>query len=88
MTPINFKESNVLLGRPPGMTEEECSGLHIFTNQEVCISRWKLNWKERLQILFVGEVWLGVMSGKTQPPVWLKSNYPFIVINERVAKKL
>ena len=84
MKAINFKESNVALGRPPGMSEEECSGLHIFTDQTVCISLWKLDWRERLKMLFTGKVWLGVLSGHTQPPVWVKADFPFVVINEKV----
>lgn len=73
----DFKESNVELGRPPGMTEEECTGLHIFTDGHVCISQWRPSFWERLKILFTGRIWLGILSGQSQPPVWLQTNYPF-----------
>lgn len=43
----------------------------VFTDTKMCVSCWKLNWKERLSALFFGTIWLGILSGATQPPVWL-----------------
>ena len=28
-------------------------------------------WEERIKALLFGRVWLSVLSGRTQPPVWL-----------------
>ena len=64
MTPIRFPEAN-----------KELTGnnrsLWVYTDGKQCISCWKLSWKQRLKALLFGKVWLSVLSGGTQPPVWL-----------------
>lgn len=72
MEGIKFKESNVCLGKPKNMTDEECGSLHVYTDGTICVSCWKMTWKDRLKALLFGRVWLGVLSGHTQPPVWLQ----------------
>lgn len=68
MIPIHFKESNrVLKGNPDGVEP-----LRIWTDGDVCISKWKISWKERFKILFGNPVYLGIKSGETQPPVWIE----------------
>lgn len=78
MKPINFDESNRTLQKPAGMTDDECGPLPIFTNGEQCISCWRPSLRERLSILIFGKVWVWVWFGKTQPPVALETQYPFI----------
>lgn len=65
--PIDFKYRNKILVCPP-----PCEPLSVFTDGEQCISCWQLSWKERLKTLIYGKVWLFVMSGETQPPVWIE----------------
>lgn len=71
MKPIKFNQANKNLLKPNSMTEEECSSLWVYTDGNQCISCWKMNWKQRIKALFFGKVWLSVMSGETQPPVWV-----------------
>jgi len=71
MKPDIFKEANITLLKPDSMTDKECSSLKVYTDGEVCISCWKLSLKERVKALLYGRVWLGILSGHTQPPVWL-----------------
>lgn len=71
MDAIQFEQSNKVLGPPPGMTNEECHDLPVWTDGSQCISLWRLSWKERFSALFFGRIWLCVLSGSTQPPVWL-----------------
>lgn len=71
MKPIKFKEANKNLLKPQNMTDEECSSLWVYTDGKACISCWKMSFKQRLSALFFGRVWLSVLSGQTQPPVWL-----------------
>jgi hypothetical protein len=72
MKPLKFKEATVELTKPASMTDEECSSLHIHQSETgECISLWTTTFWERLKFLFHGKLWLGVLSGKTQPPVWL-----------------
>lgn len=72
MKPTKFKEANIELKKPSSMTDEECSSLWILrTKDGQCISLWKTSFWERLKFLFHGKLWLGILSGKSQPPVWL-----------------
>lgn len=71
MKAIKFKEANKNLFKPDSMTDEECSSLMVYTNGRECVSCWRLTWKERLSALLFGRVWLSMLSGFTQPPVWL-----------------
>ena len=70
MKPINFKEANKTLMKPEGMIDEECGSLPVLTDGCECLSCWKMSWKERLSALLFGRVWVSVMSGGTQPPIW------------------
>jgi hypothetical protein len=69
--PVDFPEKTKTLQKPPSMTDEECSPLHVYSDGEVCISCWRPSWRERLSILWHGRIWLYVASGPTQPPVSL-----------------
>lgn len=59
------------------MAESECQSLPVWSDGKQCVSCWKPTFKERLNILFTGKVWLGVLSGKTQPPVFVAGESVF-----------
>ncbi|RPJ28026.1 MAG: hypothetical protein EHM33_05970 [Chloroflexi bacterium] len=69
MEPKKFEQANKTLTKPSNMTDEECGSLPVFTDGKVCISLWKMTWRERFSALFFGKLWLFVHSGYTQPPV-------------------
>lgn len=72
MKPLYFKEATVELKKPSSMSDEDCSSLFIHqTSDGTCISLWTTSFWERLKFLFHGKLWIGILSGKTQPPVWL-----------------
>lgn len=71
MKPIYFKEAQIELKKPVTMTDEECGSLWIYRANNQCISCWTISFWERLKFLFHGKLWLGILSGQTQPPVWL-----------------
>jgi len=72
MKAINFKEATVELSKPESMTDDECYSLPIHqTEGGTCISCWKASFWQRVKFLFHGKIWLGVLSGITQPPVWV-----------------
>ena len=72
MKPIKFDEANMELQPPPGLTEDECNSLWVYISPGgQCISCWKIPFLQRLKLLFHGRVWLSVIGGQTQPPVWL-----------------
>ncbi|ERI85132.1 hypothetical protein HMPREF1981_02019 [Bacteroides pyogenes F0041] len=77
MKPIDFPQSTKVLQRPSTMTDKECASLHVWSDGNQCVSCWEPTFKERLNILFGGKVWLGVLSGKTQPPVFVSGTRVF-----------
>lgn len=47
------------------------------------ISCWKLDWKERLKVLFRGRVYLGLMTfGSPIQPQWMAVSNPIVVKKE------
>lgn len=83
MKPIEFKGQTIVLQKPANMTDEECSPLAILQLDNTCISCWKMTWRERIKALFTGVVWLGVLSGRTQPPVYVTIDRPFKFTSNR-----
>lgn len=71
MNPIKFKEANKNLTKPKSMTDKECGSLWVFNDGNQNISCWKLSFKQRIKALFYGKIWLCVLSGNSQPPVWV-----------------
>lgn len=77
MNPIAFKNQTKVLQKPTTMTDEECGPLPVFNDGKECISCWQLSLRERLKIAFTGILWLRIVSGATQPPVWPTLEDPF-----------
>lgn len=77
MKPIDFPQSTKVLQKPGTMTDEECASLHVWSDGKQCVSKWHLSHWERVKVLFGQDIWLGVMSGKTQPPVFLAAERVF-----------
>ena len=71
MIPMKFEEANRCLTKPADMTDEECGSLWVYSDGHDCVSCWKLTFRERISVLLFGRVWLGILTGYTQPPVWL-----------------
>jgi hypothetical protein len=78
MKPIDFPQSTKVLQKPSSMTEKECSLLPVWSDGEKCVSCWKPSFIERLKILFTGKVWIGVLSGNTQPPIFVSGEHVFV----------
>jgi len=74
LTPIDFKESNKVLTKPKSMTDEECGSLFVMNDGKQNISCWKTPFWKRVRFLFHGKVWISVVSGNTQPPIWVDVN--------------
>ena len=78
MKPIEFKQQTIVLQKPSSMSDEECSPLAIHqTENGECISCWTATLKERIKFLFTGRIWLWVVSGRAQPPVYVGIETPF-----------
>lgn len=74
MRPIKFEQANKNLQKPSNMTDEECQSLWVYSDGEQCVSCWQLSFMERIKALFFGKIWISVLSGQTQPPIWLDAN--------------
>lgn len=75
--PVDFKFSNNYLGPPrraDGSAVPDVIGMHTWTDGQQSVSRWQLTWRERVQAMWHGHVWLGVLSGESQPPVYVATD--------------
>ena len=77
MKPIDFKQSTKVLQRSSEITDDGCASLPVWSDGTQCVSCWKPSLSERISLLFGGQVWLGVASGSTQPPVFLSGKNVF-----------
>jgi len=66
MKPIKFREQTGLL------TGKGCEILPIYSDGKICLSCWKMSFKERTRAVLFGRVWVWVRSGATQPPIALE----------------
>jgi hypothetical protein len=79
MKPIDFPQSTKVLQKPSNMLNSECQPLPIWSDGKECVSCWRPTLKERFRILFTGKVWLSVLSGVTQPPVYITGERMFVL---------
>jgi len=77
MKPVAFEQANTLLAPPEGWTPEECTPLPVHSDGATCISRWRPTEEQRQAISEGADIWLWVVSGRTQPPVALATESPF-----------
>jgi hypothetical protein len=66
--PIKFDGANALLAAPSGA--ENVDGLPVFRNGICCVSCWALSPDEVAEIARTGRIFITVLAGKTQPPVF------------------
>lgn len=65
-----FKQQTHILEKPKGI--ENYGKLPIHFSGSQCISKWKLNFFERLRILWHGTIFVGVYSSTpAQPPLYV-----------------
>ncbi len=81
MKPVTFPEQNISLGKPEGMTDEQCGSLPAFQGHDpegfpVIVSCWELSPEELEQVQETGKIYLVVIS-PTQPPLSLRVDSPF-----------
>jgi len=82
MKPVLFRYVNQTL-TPPVETEysenvDSVSSLPTWSDGAQCVSCWKMSLRERLSALLHGRVWLAVLSGGTQPPVYLQASKEYL----------
>ena len=75
MIPIEFFEQTTIIAKdqPPYLP------LPAYVSKDETISCWKFTWKERIQILFDGKLWLRQMNfGRPLQPQAPTVDYPFV----------
>jgi hypothetical protein len=87
MKPIEFKEQNKILTAPKGQ-EETCGSLPTYSDGQQSVSCWEVADAEYEQIKLHRKIWLGVLAGNSQPPVWLSGINPFEVNTDADRKEL
>ena len=71
--PILWEGANKLLGPPKNYEESQVCSMAIFTNGVVCVSKWKLSIEAIEEINRTGCLFASVLSGQTQPPIFIGS---------------
>lgn len=66
---VYFDGANMRLGPPPGA--ENVGDLYTFTNGYCSVSCWQLSPAEIAEINRTGRVFVSVLSGRTQPPLFV-----------------
>lgn len=70
MKPQRFTESNIVMRRPPNMTEEEYCDVHAYTDGQIVVTAWQPTPEELVKINLGEPVFLCI-NGQTMPPVSL-----------------
>jgi len=81
MQPIDFPEVNFVFNKPEGFTDEQCSSLPAYRQNEpgqfpLIVSCWKLSSEELAKVQETGVVWLTTV-GISIPPVAIEVKSPF-----------
>lgn len=84
--PVTFDQANFTFGKPPDMTDEQCSSLHVYkgecpvneqgTMMPVIISKWQPS-KEDIEAINKGAAIFLSITGQGMPPVSLFTENPF-----------
>lgn len=71
--PIDWEGANKTLNPPKGYEQEQVISMRIFSNGVVCVSKWKLSQQAIDEINNTGCLFVSLISGNTQPPVFIGS---------------
>ena len=69
--PINFDGSNIVMRAPEGA--ENVRDMHVFQTRHSSVSCWSVSEEELAEINLTGRIFLSVLLGGQQPPVYVGS---------------
>lgn len=72
--PVDWYGTNKNLVAPKDTTKEQVCDLPIFTNGVVCISHWQLSEEALKYVNETGCIYVSLISGASQPPVFIGSH--------------
>lgn len=70
-SPVQFDGANTLMRAPDGA--ENVQDMYVFRNAHAAVSCWELSPEEIAEISRTGKVFLSVLMGGAQPPVYVGS---------------
>lgn len=69
--PVDWNGANKILGPPKGYEEDQVCKMAIFTNGVVCVSKWQLSPEALKYAIETGCLFISIISGQTQPPIFI-----------------
>lgn len=72
-SPVLWEGANKLLGPPKTYEEEQVQSMAVFTNGVICVSKWKLSDAAIKELNETGCLFISVISGESQPPIFIGS---------------
>ena len=69
--PIDFEGSNLVMRAPEGA--ENVQDMHVYRTRHSCVSCWTVTPDELAEITTTGRIFLSVLAGGQQPPVYIGS---------------
>lgn len=69
--PIEFAGSNVVMCAPEGA--ESVQDMHVYRTRHSCVSCWTLTPEEFAEVNQTGRIFISVLAGGRQPPVYVGS---------------
>jgi len=82
MKPVNMIADGVEANM--ALTAPGCGDLPVLRSHDAfgtpqMVSRWRLSFFERIKVLLFGDMWLGVITAESQPPVYLTVDNPVFI---------
>lgn len=69
LTAVDFPEANCDL--QPLFHAKNCEGIRVCSDGVSCISCWKMSFRQRMNALIYGTIWLSIKSGYSMPGTWI-----------------
>lgn len=76
MTPTPFGAANIIMRKPPDMTEEECQDVHAYSDGRCVVTCWEPTAQERVRIAAGAPIYL-MLLGRTMQPALLMLDPPY-----------
>jgi len=84
MEPVTFPEVNITIAKDQPQYRPLPSHVDSGTPEKIITFCWRLNWKERLQLLVLGRIWQQVLSfGHPLQPQLLHTRKPVLLDDAR-----
>ena len=81
MTPIEFKEQNVVFAKDQPPYQPLPAMVDVNSDQGEVVTCWRLSLSERLRVLFKGNIWMTMMTfHKPVTPVYMSTKKSDVIL--------